>query len=119
MASEFLWSTGLLLRRGGRLSGGERLLGGLDQLVEGLGLRERQLRQGLPVQIHLGLAEPVDKSVIRDPALVAGGVDADDPHPAVVALLVLPAEIAVLPGAHDGFHSGPAQLAPAGAETLR
>src|SRR5579872_311865 len=108
----------LLLRRGG-LCRGQRLLGRLDQLVEGLGLRERQLRQGLPVQLDLGHAETVDKSVIRNPSKVAGGVDADDPHPAVVPLLVLAAEVRVLAGAHDGFAARAVELAPAGAKSLR
>src|SRR5882672_3596609 len=120
MASDFpVERDCLLLGRCGGLGFGQRLLGRLDQLIEGLGLRERELREGLPVQFDLGPAESVHKSVIRNPAQVAGRVDADDPHPAVVALLVLAAEVRVLAGAHDGFLAGAEQLAPARAESLR
>src|SRR5215207_9504313 len=68
--------------RGG--TGGLRLLG---EHRERLRLAGGEVGEHLPVERHASDLEALDEGAVRQAVLARGGVDADDPQPAEVALL--------------------------------
>ena len=72
-----------------------RLLDGLNQLGECLGVSDRNIRQSFAVYIDAFAAQCVDESGVTHPVLPAGGVDADNPQPAEIAFTVFPIAISV------------------------
>src|SRR5206468_5987490 len=63
--------------------------------------------------------QPVDELAVGKAVLARGGVDADDPQAAEVALLAAPAHERVLERGVDRFFRGAIQLALVGVVTLR
>ena len=98
--------------------GFRRGLGLLGERRKRRGARDGDLRQTLPVERHAGVLEAVDELPIRQAVLACGGVDADDPQPAEIALLAATADERVLERRVDRFLGGTIQLALVGEISL-
>ena len=71
------------LRRHARL---QRLLGDAHEMREGRRIRDRELGEHLAVDLVAGLLQAVHQPAVGDLVLARGGVDADDPEAAEIAL---------------------------------
>src|SRR6266516_1255158 len=82
-----------------------------DQRSERSRIFHGQIREHSPVDVDLCQLQPVDQSVVRQPVLARGGVDARDPEPTEVAL-TLPAVVVRVPkGMQNLFACGPVEPA--------
>src|SRR5688572_26596799 len=100
------WVVGSGIRRGG-----ERGLGLRSHLGERCGLGGGQVGQHLAVDRDARRLESAHQLRVGEPVFARGGVNPDDPQPAIVALLLLPADEGVLAGGIDRFLRGAIQLA--------
>src|ERR1700726_3036738 len=91
--------------------GFRRGLGLLGERRKRRGARDGDLGQALAVECHAGVLEAVDELPIRQAVNACGGVDADDPQPAEIALLAATADKRVLERRVDRFLGGTIQLA--------
>src|SRR5436189_1783551 len=82
----------------GSVQGGAHLVG---ERAKRLRISHGDVGQDLPVDLDAGLAEAVDEHVVAHVVLPRGGVDAHDPEPAEIALLILAIAIRVLPPTLD------------------
>src|SRR5205823_13461329 len=82
-------------RRPRAASGFERRFGALCDRTERLRIADGELREHLAVEVDLRLAQPGNELVVRQPVLARGRVDADDPEPPEVPLLVLAVAVGV------------------------
>src|SRR5687768_10959046 len=96
--------------RGGTGLGTRSLPRRLDQRAEGLGIAGRDLRQRLAVEVHARPLEAGDELTVGHVERTRGGVDADDPQSAEVALLEPPAGVGEISGAHDRLLRRPVEL---------
>src|ERR671923_581835 len=80
---------------------GRRLSGGIGKSAEGLGVADGDVGQDLAVEVDAGELEAVDERAVAHAVLPRGGVDADDPQAAEVALAIAPVAIGVGVGLHD------------------
>src|SRR3954447_1232008 len=76
-------------------SGAERRLGALGNRPESLRILDGEIGEHLAVERDLGLLQPGDELVVREPVRPRGRVDAHDPESAERALLVLAVAIRV------------------------
>ena len=72
---------------------------------------QRDIRQNLAVQIDAGGLQAVHELAVGNAGFAAGRIDADNPERAVVALLVLAADIGELQAALDGLLGCAVELA--------
>src|SRR4051794_41400775 len=94
-----VWSCRLLsLGRSGR-----RLAGGIGKSAEGLGVAHGDVGQDLAVEVDAGELQAMDEGAVAQAVLARGGVDADDPQAAEVALAVAAVAVGVGIGLHDRF----------------
>ena len=98
------------LRRGFGLLGERRERGGA---------RDGELRQALAIERDAGVLQAVDELPVGEAVLARGGVDADDPQPAEIALLAAAADERVLERGVDRLFRGAIQLALVGVIALR
>ena len=98
-----LWRLGLAIG----LSGGFGLLGSgfghLDDLIEGFGIGNGDFGEHFSIQIDAGGLEAKNESAIGDATHSAGGIDAQDPELAVIALDQLAVLGLIDPGADNRF----------------
>src|SRR5688572_6455094 len=67
----------------------------VGELGKGRGLARRQLRQALAIELDAGGLQSEHELAVRHAVLARRGVDADDPQPAVIALLALAAGVRI------------------------
>src|SRR5262245_12150578 len=79
-------------------SGGQRFFDASDDGIEAGRIGNRHFRKRLAIQADLGLGQSVDKFAVAQTSLAAGGVEADDPQLAKLALT----GAAVAKGKHAG-----------------
>src|SRR5215210_506376 len=79
-------------------SGSRSLPGSLGKTSEGLGVAHGDVRQGLAIQLHAGVTQPVHELRVGQALTPGRGVDADDPQAPEIALAVAPIAIGVLVG---------------------
>src|SRR5215813_10569711 len=72
---------------------------------------QRHIGQNFPVEVDSGNLQPVYELAVGNPGGTAGGVDADNPDSAVIALFVLAADVGELQSAIDRLHGCAVQLA--------
>src|SRR5919201_440591 len=82
---------------------GRRPTGGIRKSAEGLGVPDGDVGQNLAVELDAGQLQSVDEGAVAQAVLAGGGVDANDPQPAEVALAVAPVAVRVGVGLHDRF----------------
>src|SRR5687768_8545858 len=80
------------------------------KLSKGIGTRDCEVREGLAVELDTGALEPVDHPAVAEAVETGGGVYADDPQFAKVALPVLAVLVRVAQGMEHAF-VGPAEQA--------
>src|SRR5262245_20921225 len=95
------------------LSGLRLRLRQLRERAERLGIRDRQLRQDLAVDLDARSLESRDQPAVREPVQAGRRVDAGDPEHAELALALLAVAIRVLPAFFDRFAGRLQQLAAA------
>ena len=78
-----------------------------------------ELRQALAIERDAGVLQAADELTVGEAVLAGGGVDADDPQPAEIALLAAAADERVLERRVDRFFRGAIQLALVGVIALR
>ena len=76
-----------------------------------LGCVDGEVREHLAVELDAGGLEAAHQLRVGEPVLARRGVDADDPEAAVLALLVLAADVGVLRRRFDRFFRCAIQLA--------
>ena len=79
----------------------QRVLGLFDQGIKGHLIADGDVGQHLAVEADIGGLETLDEAAVADAGTAAGGVQADDPQSADLALLLLAIAVGVLPGVLD------------------
>src|SRR5262245_24952901 len=74
---------------------GARGLGLVDERRKRRGFARSELRKALAIELDAGRFQSVHQHAVRDAVFAGGGVDADDPQAAVVALLLLASDVGV------------------------
>src|SRR5215207_8128479 len=85
-----------------RLSG-RGLPGFLGKTSERLGVADGDVREHLAVELDAGLLQAVHELAVAHALLAGGGVDAHDPEPAEVALLVAAVAVGVGVRLYEGL----------------
>ena len=91
-------------------------VGLLDQFhnrLESLRIGHGHVGQNLAVQLDVGLQQAGDELAVAQAERTDGGVDADDPQPAEIALAVVAVAVGVDAGADEIFLGGTQQAATA------
>src|SRR5437762_968271 len=104
------------------LRAGAGLGGVFDLLGEGRkrgGTRDGELRQALAVERDAGPLQAADELTVVEPVLSRGGIDADDPQPAEIALLAPAPDERVFQRGVDRLFRRAIQLALVGVVALR
>src|SRR5688572_20313012 len=99
-----------LLQRSASLVGDER---------ERRGILHREIREDLAIDFDAGSLHALDEGAVAHPIEARGGVDADDPESAEIALLRLAIPVRVDPTALDGLLRGLPELGTATEGALR
>src|ERR1700680_551528 len=84
-------------------------LGDRDQLAEGLGVANRQVREHLAIDVDPGQLQSVHELVVRHPLAARGGVDPRDPQLAHVPLAGTPVAIGIFERMEHGLVRRPEQ----------
>src|SRR5207237_328118 len=103
--TRFLCARGGLRRRWLRRSL-RGALGLLGDRRKGGGAAHGEFGKALPIERDTGVLQPVDQLSVREPVLARGGVDADDPQPAEIALLAAAADERVFQRGVDRLFRG-------------
>src|SRR6185312_16815 len=98
-------------RRGVRRSSGQTGLCFLGDHAKRLDVVHGDVGQDLAVHRDTGLAQAIDQAAVGQAEHARGGVDADDPQRAELALALLAADIRVLTGLDDGLVGNAEDLA--------
>src|SRR5688500_18431266 len=68
----------------------QRVLGLFDQRVECDLIANGQIAQDFAIELNIRRLEPFDEATVADASVAAGGIEADDPQTAEIALLLSP-----------------------------
>src|SRR2546423_775201 len=86
-----------------RVSRGARLV---DEVGKRRRIVHREISENFSVHLDPRELEPIHERVVVHVVLMCAGVDARDPQPAEVALLIFPVTVRVLPATLDGLLRG-------------
>src|SRR5262245_48175679 len=103
---------------GGAALGGEVGTGQLDDPGKRLGVVDGDLGERLAVQLDVGPVQAGDQLAVAQAAHPAGGVDADDPEAAELALARLAVAVRVDAGPDQGDNGLAVQVVPAQAKAF-